>query len=95
MCLTNQNARFAYNTMATRLRIRTKINLVARVPYFSDENEEQGSCTTVLQRFRRYVRSETDRGLCYTEKDTHHHQVYVEAQATNGGNGCHEAIART
>ena len=54
MCLTNQNARFAYITMATRLRNRTKINLVARVLYFSDENEEQGSCMTVLQRFRRY-----------------------------------------
>ena len=69
MCLTNQNARFAYITMATRLRNQTKINLVARVLYFSDENEEQGSCTTVLQRFRRYVRSERDRGLCYNERD--------------------------
>ena len=95
MCLTNQNARFAYITMATRLRNRAKINLVAPVLYFSDENEEQGSCTTVLQRFRRYVRSERDRGLCYNERDVHHHQVYVEMQATKGGNGCDEAIART
>ena len=41
MCLTNQNAKFAYITMATRLRNRTKINLVARVLYLSEENKEQ------------------------------------------------------